>query len=124
MSHTKEMREALKLSAANAGIKQEAGTKHDSGKPELSLIPTSALIEEAKALSLGKAKYGLHNYKGGFEYTRLLDAALRHIHAFKDGENLDQESLASHLGHARACLAFLIDMEEHKYGIDNRYRKP
>ena len=103
-----------------AAISEEGGTKHDQGKPELDLIPTTALIAEAAALSYGKQKYGRNNYKKGFEYSRLIAACLRHLMAFKDGEDKDSESGASHLGHARACLAILIDNQATGVGKDDR----
>ena len=88
------------------------GTKHDSGKPDLSLIPLSALVEEAKGFQLGEAKYGRYNFTKGLESHRLVAAALRHILAWQEGEDLDPESGASHLGHARCCLAMLLETQK------------
>lgn len=99
------------------------GTKHDTGKPQLSLVPRVALEEEAAVMEFGAAKYGRYNYKKGFEYSRLIDAALRHIQAFNDGEDLDPESGKSHLAHARCCLGMLMDIINLGTAKDNRYKK-
>lgn len=96
--------------------------KHDSGKPDLSLIPLSALVEEAKGFQLGEKKYGRHNYKSGMESHRLVGAALRHILAWESGEDLDPESGASHLGHARCCLAMLLEQQRLGTLKDTRYK--
>jgi hypothetical protein len=101
----------------------EGGIKHDSEKPKLSLIPRAALEEEARVFEFGANKYGRDNYKKGMAYSRLIDAALRHIIAFSDGENLDAESSLSHLGHARCCLAMLLYYINNNVGKDDRYVK-
>lgn len=87
------------------------GKKFDNGKADLSLIPLSAMEEEAYAFMLGEQKYGRYNYCEGLESHRLVAAALRHILQYQNGEDLDSESGRSHLGHARACLAMLIHCE-------------
>ncbi len=97
------------------------GTKNDQGKPDLSLIPLSALEEEAKGFMLGAQKYGRHNYKKGMESHRLVAAALRHIQAWEQSEDNDPESGASHLGHARCCLAMLIELKRLGRLTDTRY---
>lgn len=99
------------------------GTKHDSGKPDLSIVPLIAIEQEARAFSFGEKKYGRYNYTAGFETSRLVSAALRHIHAYNSGEQVDGESGLHHLGHARACLAMLLHCEELGTLTDNRFRK-
>ncbi len=100
-----------------------SGHKADNGKPKISLIPSVAIKETAKAFTFGADKYGQHNYRKGIAYTRLIDAAMRHILAFADGENNDPESGNSHLGHASANLAMLMDMFERRKDLDDRWSK-
>jgi len=97
------------------------GTKHDQGKPRLDLLPPVALTEIARVLEFGAGKYSEHNWRGGFKYSRLIGAALRHIFAFSKGENLDPETGISHLAHAGCCILFLIDHVLLGYGQDDRY---
>lgn len=97
--------------------------KFDGGKPPLSLISRTALEEEAKVMAYGVGKYGTHNWRQGMDFSRLMDAALRHIYAFADGEDKDKETGLSHLAHARCCLAFLIEYEGKKLGKDDRFKR-
>lgn len=99
------------------------GIKHDSGKTDLSLIPLAAIESEARALMFGEKKYGRYNYTAGFESSRLVAAALRHIYSYNNGSTFDSESGLHHIGHARACLAMLLHCEELGTLTDNRYRR-
>jgi hypothetical protein len=98
----------------------EGGTKHDNGKPDLSLVPYSFLMEVAKALMYGEKKYGRYNFEKGFPTHRLLSAALRHIWAYVNGEDKDPESGLSHLAHAGASLAMLVRCLELGTATDTR----
>ncbi len=90
-------------------------------KPQLSLIPSSALIELAAAMALGASKYQAYNWRtDGVSASVYLDAAERHLRYFLDGEDLDPESGASHLGHVMACCAILIDAKAVGKLNDNR----
>lgn len=101
------------------------GLKFDSGKPDLSLCPLVALEEMAKAFMVGEQKYGRHNYLKGMDVHRLVAAAMRHLMAYKEGEDLDPETgVTTHLGHALACLAMILDMKKHNTLKDTRYGRP
>lgn len=128
----------VELSMANAGITPEAyekvkeatwakiaesvqGSKHDSGKPDLSLVSSELMTELALVRQFGSAKYARDNWKLGFKYNRSIAAALRHIMAFKDGEDLDPESGLTHIGHALASLEHLLyDYKHHKANDDRK----
>ena len=99
------------------------GLKYDAGKAPLSLIPYSAQYQEALVLAFGAKKYDSWNWSKGMQWSRLIDAALRHIGAYADGQDLDPESQLNHLAHARCCLGFLLDMvESFPEGDDRRPR--
>lgn len=103
---------------------QEAGTKNDTEKPTLSLIPTSMLTEVGAVLTFGAEKYTAHNWRKGIALSRLTSAALRHILAFNEGENIDKESGLSHLAHAICNLAFALEQMKNpvRYdAFDDRY---
>lgn len=89
-----------------------SGTKHDTGKPDLAIVPKAAVESIARALTYGAGKYGRYNYCAGFENTRLLAACLRHIYQYLDGQDRDPESTHSHLDHAIASLAMLLHCQE------------
>ena len=98
--------------------------KHDAGKPDWSLMPFEALEDTVKVLEFGAKKYARCNWaeNGGFKYTRVLGACLRHIFAFIRGEDLDPESGISHISHAMCNLLFISYYLRHKdiYTKDDR----
>lgn len=100
------------------------GVKHDAGKPRLSLFPREAIEEIGKVLTFGAKKYADHNWRRGMAWSRLADAALRHLFAWIDGEGNDPEWGLSHLAHAGCCIAFLIAFERSAQGTDDRYKRP
>ena len=71
---------------------QLLGLKKDQDKVRVELLPSAPLIMIGDVLTFGAKKYADHNWRGGFDYSRLLGANLRHILAFNDGEDLDPES--------------------------------
>lgn len=97
------------------------GLKYDTGKPPMSLIDRHALEAIAQVLAFGANKYAAHNWRKGIQYSRLLDAALRHLYAFADGEDLDPESGLSHVAHAGCCIVFLLGMIQDHPELDDRH---
>lgn len=101
----------------------EQALKYDTAKTPLSLIPKEALDQIAGVLDYGKRKYAAHNWRKGMEWSRLIDATLRHLTAFNSGEDTDPESNLPHLAHAACNLCFLITYYDKQLGIDDRYTK-
>lgn len=102
---------------------ENKGLKYDNGKAPLDLIPTEAIEEIAKVLGFGARKYDRHNWRGGIVYSRLIAAALRHITAFNNGHDTDEESGLSHIAHALCCLAFLQTfISKGQKSLDDRYK--
>lgn len=112
----------IKEMTTNKSVVLNTGMKHDGGKPQLSLIPKEALWGMGNAFTYGAKKYAAHNFKQGINYSRLADAALRHLTAYMDGENIDEESGNPHLDHALASLAMLKYMDVNKPEFDDRYK--
>lgn len=98
------------------------GTKFDAEKPRFELLSSIALEEISKVMGFGAKKYGDNNWRGGFKYTRLISAALRHIYAYLKGESKDPETGLSHAAHAACCLMFLLEFEVTKPELDDRYK--
>lgn len=111
---------AINLNMQGNYIRSVKAIKHDACKAPISMIPRSALEAEAQVMHFGAEKYGRDNWRKGMEWTRLIDAALRHITAFNEGEANDRESNLDHLAHARCCLAFLIEYAAKDLGSDDR----
>ena len=84
------------------------GARYISGKADLSLIPLSTLEEEARVWMYGTKKYKAFNWMKGMPWSVPLACALRHIAAWQEGEDLDQESGHHHLAHAMCNLRMLM----------------
>lgn len=97
------------------------GKKYDEGKSQLALIPPEAEEEEAKVWGFGARKYGLHNFRKGLTYLRILSALRRHTNAIIRGEDRDKETGLLHAAHVRCCAAMLI-VFQHRIDLDDRYR--
>jgi hypothetical protein len=92
-------------------------------KPQLHLIPKVALEEQAKALKCGADKYGEANWRqNNVCQSTYVSAMMRHIAAFQDGEDLDPESGASHLGHVMAGCAIILDAKKSGTLVDDRVK--
>ena len=96
--------------------------KYDHDKPPMDLLDRYALEQISYALEYGANKYTRHNWRNGISQSRLISAALRHILAHNDGENLDEESQCLHLAHAACCIMFAINMLETRPDLDDRHK--
>ena len=84
------------------------GRKFDGGKLEYGLLPPYALKDTVDVLTFGAKKYEINNWIHVPDAKRrYFDAAQRHIWAWKEGEQNDQETGKNHLAHAICCLMFL-----------------
>jgi len=101
---------------------QLSGTKHDQEKPRTDLLPSAPLIEIAKVFTFGAKKYDAHNWRGGLQQSRLIGAALRHLLAYNDGEDLDPETGLPHLAHLGCCTLFMLEQHLKGTGEDDRYK--
>lgn len=90
-------------------------------KPGIQYIPPVALLEEGVVMALGASKYDPFNWQDKpVDATTYYDAAMRHLMSWYTGEDKDEESGASHLAHARACMGILMDAQASGILIDDR----
>ena len=88
--------------------KGEAGSK----KAPMWLLPPVALEQTAWVAKLGAEKYGPFNWrKTGVCATTYVSAIMRHLNAWRDGEDLDPESGISHIAHIATSCNILMDAE-------------
>ena len=81
-----------------------------SQKVGLSCVPMTVVLELATAMREGAQKYGRHNWReSGVRSSVYFDAAIRHLFAWWEGEEIDPDSGISHLTKAMASLAVLRD---------------
>ena len=76
-------------------------------KVPLGQVPAIAIAHEACAMLDGDLKYGYRNWRAKKVQARIyVDAAIRHLYAWLEGEEKAEDSGVHHLGHARACLLY------------------
>lgn len=101
--------------------------------PNLSIVPFTGIIHEARAMEYGafhaprvdgKKGYGAFNWREQkIEYMTYLEAAIRHLASAADREDIDPDTgdlKVWHLDLAKATIGILIDAIEHDCVIDNR----
>jgi hypothetical protein len=98
----------------------ESGGKKGRKPETYSLIPTGPLAHLARVYGYGAGKYGKNNYVKSFPYSWSLDALMRHLEAFRSGENLDPESGHPHLAHVAWHAFTLMFFAEKGIGTDDR----
>ena len=101
------------------------GYKHDTEKVQMSLADPIALHALCTVLTHGAEKYGAYNWLEGMDWSRVYDAALRHLNAFWNGEDIDPESGFPHVDHALCNLMILTRYTRTHQKLDNRpHRRP
>jgi len=83
--------------------------KFDTDKLRYDLVPPSAIKALAEVLTYGAKKYKPNNWRNG-EVDRYVAALYRHLEAWRDGEQIDEESGMRHLAHAITNIAFLLEL--------------
>jgi hypothetical protein len=97
------------------------GVKFDGEKTPCELLSPIALMATAEVLKIGAKKYSPNNWRGGFKWTRIVGACLRHLYAFMRGEDLDLESGLPHIDHLACEVMFLQEFYRTKKDLDDRY---
>lgn len=101
----------------------KGGIKHDDGKTQWHLLPLEAVEGAVRVMMHGAKKYSAYNWANGMPYTRVLDAAMRHINAIYQGEDKDPDSGLDHVDHAICELLFLKYYMIHRVGEDDRFKR-
>lgn len=92
------------------------GVKHDADKPRWDLLPIRVTEEVVQVLTFGAQKYGDDNWRRVPDARRrYYAAAMRHLSAYWQGLEEDQDTGLGHLAHAICCLMFLeeVRLDEH-----------
>lgn len=95
----------------------DQSAKADKGKLELSLVNPELVKAVAEVRMYGTKKYGDSENWRKVEPKRYVDALYRHLLAYIEGNEVDEESGLSHLSHMACNISFLLDKEylkEHK----------
>jgi hypothetical protein len=93
-------------------------------KAPLGVVPVALVIGVAPAMAVGAKKYGPFNWRGQpVQVMTYIEAIQRHLYAFVDGQDVAEDTGVSHLAHAGAGLAILMDAYALNRVIDNRPEK-
>lgn len=98
----------------------EKAIRHNAGKLEWSLVDFRSLESLVRVLEFGKQKYSRNNWKKGLYTRETCESLLRHTYAFLEGQDLDEESGLSHIGHIMFNAMALAHMLREKPEFDNR----
>jgi hypothetical protein len=98
------------------------GQRDDSGKFRMDLVPSSMIYAMAKVMEVGSKKYSVHNWRRGMKWSKPYSFLMRHMQKWNDCEDLDSETNLSHLYHALANIAMLIEYETTCPELDDRYK--
>lgn len=94
-------------------------------KAPLGLVPPHAMEQTAWVHKLGADKYGPWNWREtGVCASTYVNAILRHLNAWRDGEDLDPESGITHLAHIACSANILMDAEYCGKLQDDRNKRP
>jgi hypothetical protein len=90
-------------------------------KAPLRLVPWVSIVALARVMKLGAVKYGEKNWRQKKPRASIyFEAALRHLLAYDDGQDIDPESGESHLAHVMANMAILLDAKSCDCLLDDR----
>jgi hypothetical protein len=88
-------------------------------------LPFTVLGEVALGMQEGGMKYGRHNYRDeGVAVSTYIDAAIRHLGGFWEGEDIDPESGVHHISKAISTLVVVRDAMLNDKCTDDRPIKP
>lgn len=99
------------------GISKDQSAKADKGKLELSLVNPQLVKAVAEVRMYGTEKYGDSENWRKVEPKRYVDALYRHLLAYIEGNEVDEESGLSHLAHMACNISFLLNkkyLKEHE----------
>lgn len=90
-------------------------------KAPMTTVPMNVVAEVGVAMLEGAVKYGRHNYRGvGVRTSVYVDATMRHVMSFWEGEDVDLDSGLSHITKAIASLVVLRDAQMRGLAADDR----
>lgn len=94
---------------------EQGGMKDDKYKAPMWLVPLECMEQAAIVMKHGADKYGRDNWKL-VDAEDYYSAALRHMNAIQQGEELDKDSGLPHISHLLCNVVFLTFKYLHTKG--------
>lgn len=92
-----------------------------NNKVSLTKFPAIGTIMGAMAMMDGAEKYGAFNWRDKeVKASIYIDAAMRHMMSWFEGQEYATDSKVHHLGHAIACCTILLDAQSRSKLVDDR----
>ena len=101
-------------------MNKRIAARHNAGKTEWCLMPLEAIEPIVRVLSFGARKYAPDNWKLGNPWTDTYNSLIRHLVAWRDGEDQDPETGELHLAHIGCNVVFLLMYHLKGWGTDDR----
>lgn len=118
------------LVVRSVGVSSKATTANPkdlvgSNKVSITKLPMIAVVHGAMAMMDGASKYNAYNFRAKpVQASIYVDAAIRHLMTWFEGQENASDSGVHHLGHAIGCCAILLDCQAKGNLIDDRPISP
>lgn len=108
ISDDKNVEQLIQLAADKMKAIQDTtkAARFNEGKPQWSYVHFDSLIPMVRVLEFGALKYAPRNWQKPMDTTKILESMQRHLAALFDGEEVDEESGISHMGHIMCNAMF------------------
>lgn len=104
-------------------MENKEGLRYNNGKDRYDLLEPYAIQQLVKVFSRGAEKYEPYNWEKGMKWSSVLASLKRHVAAFEQGKDLDDETLLPHMAHAAwNALALVSYMKIAPQYDDRRFR--
>ena len=97
--------------------------RKNQNKPPVDLVPPALMLGAARALGHGAGKYRASdpfNFLRAYTFRTVYASLTRHLLAWYQGQEQDEESGLSHLDHVAANLSMLLHYEAANISKDDR----
>lgn len=114
----------VSISDCQVSVSGGGSLRYNKGKPEFSHLSPDFIMDMMGLMTKSAEKYSYLNWTSKQDLRTASDSLMRHLLKFLQGENIDDESLYSHLTHI--AVNAMIMWQNHKdFGdeVDNRFNK-
>lgn len=111
------------MAASKKKSSKKQAMRFNENKPKLSYLLDfpNAVAEFANVCEFGAEKYARHNWKQGMPITEMEDSLLRHMRAFHNCQDRDEETACEHLAHVMWNAAAMMEvLAKHGDSWDDR----
>jgi len=101
---------------------EEKAIRFNKEKRQWTLVDFKTVEGMVEVLEFGTKKYAANNWKKGLKTTEISESLMRHLFAYLEGEDIDEESGLPHVDHIQCNAMFLAYTHKFKPEFDTRYK--